>query len=607
VAGAPASHIESGGYAGPGAAYVFVGPPGGWASGTETAKLVASDGARGDGLGGSVAISGGTVVAGAWGANVSGHVDEGAAYAFVKPAAGWADETQKAKLTASDGAGGNALGDSVAIEGDTIVAGADGADSARGAVYVFVEPAGGWANGVQTAKLTASDGATFDTFGRSVAKDGDTIVVGAPEAEINGIFDQGAVYVFSYVPAAITLTKQLVPSADPGRFDLKVGGTVVKRGAGNGGSGATGVVSGTYRVSESAAAGTNLSNYSTSIACTLNGNPGPSADGTSQLDLTVADGDQAACTMTNRRKATIRLTKHLVPSSDPGRFDLKVGGTVVKAGAGEGDSGSIQVGVGTYTLSEVAAAGTTLSDYVSSIACTLNGSSGPSGKGKSVQVAVSWGDVLACTITNQRGAATVTLTKHLVPASAPGRFDLWIGQTLVKAGAGDGDFDSTQVLSGTYRVRESAATGTSLSNYSTSIACTLNGAPGPSASGTTQLTVTVAVGDQLACTLTNRRKATITLTKHLVPSSDLGRFDLKVGGIVVAASAGDGGSGSRLVGAGSYTLSEAAPAGTSLADYASAIACTLNGGSGPSGNGTGLNVKVDWGDVLVCTITNQRK
>ena len=54
-------------------------------------------------------------------------------------------------------------------------------------------------------------------------------------------------------------------------------------------------------------------------------------------------------------------------------------------------------------------------------------------------------------------------------------------------------------------------------------------------------------------------------------------------------------------------MAEVAAAGTSLANYASAIACTLNAGPCPSGNGANLNVNVTWGDVLVCMITNQRK
>jgi hypothetical protein len=349
--------------------------------------------------------------------------------------------------------------------------------------------------------------------------------------------------------------------------------------------------------------------YSSSIACTLNGNPGPSAQG-AQLTVTVAKDDVLACTLTNKRKAHLSLSKQLIPASDPGRFDLKVGGTVVKASAGDGDSGSTQVAPGTYKLSEVAATGTSLSDYTSSIACTRNGSPGPSASGPSLNVSVDWGDVLACTITNRLGA-TITVRKDLRPSSDPGRFDLKVAGQVVKAAAGNGGSGSTQLPAGTYRVAESGSGGTSLADYATAIACTLNGSPGPSASGTPQLDVTVATGDQLTCTFTNKRKAQVTLTKHLVPASDPGRFDLKLTSStlvrVVKAGAGDGDSGSIQVAPGTWTVGESPAVGTSLSDYTSAIACTRNGGSGPGGNGTSLQVTLAPNDVLVCTITNQRK
>jgi thiosulfate/3-mercaptopyruvate sulfurtransferase len=81
---------------------------------------------------------------------------------FERPASGWANATQEAILTASDGAAGDGMS-SVGISGDTIVAGAFGHDVGanrdQGAVYVFSKPAGGWHDMNQTAELTASDGA----------------------------------------------------------------------------------------------------------------------------------------------------------------------------------------------------------------------------------------------------------------------------------------------------------------------------------------------------------------------------------------------------------------------------------------------------------------
>ena len=180
-----------------GSAYVFVKPVGGWVTGTETAKLTASVGARR--FGRSVAVSGDTVVAGAENDRVGSNGQQGSAYVFVKPVGGWVTGTETARLTASDGAAGERFGRSVAVFGDTVVVGAQedniGANSRQGSAYVFVEPAGGWASGTETAKLTASDGAADDRFG-SVAVSGDTVVVGASFDDIGAKSRQGSAYVF---------------------------------------------------------------------------------------------------------------------------------------------------------------------------------------------------------------------------------------------------------------------------------------------------------------------------------------------------------------------------------------------------------------------------
>ena len=110
-------------------------------------------------------------------------------YVFTKPASGWADETQAAKLTGPARRNrDDAVGSSVAVSGTTIAAGAPGAtvngNLDQGAVYVFTRAASGgpW---TQTAKLTATDGAADDYLGSSVAVSGTTIAAGAPDATVN--------------------------------------------------------------------------------------------------------------------------------------------------------------------------------------------------------------------------------------------------------------------------------------------------------------------------------------------------------------------------------------------------------------------------------------
>ena len=144
-----------------GVAYVFVKPPSGWANMTQTAELTSSDGAGCFGC--SVAISGNTIVIGATAATINGNGAQGAVYVFVEPPTGWTNMTETAKLIASDGEPESYFATGLAISGDTIVAGAPGISGypMPGKAYVFVEPNGGWVDMTQTAELTPSDG--FDS------------------------------------------------------------------------------------------------------------------------------------------------------------------------------------------------------------------------------------------------------------------------------------------------------------------------------------------------------------------------------------------------------------------------------------------------------------
>lgn len=203
VVGAAAAKI--GPKPGQGAAYVYVRPVAGWTSTSAfDAKLTASDGASGDSLGYSVAIQDDTVIAGAPSANDF----RGVAYVYVKPASGWKSTSAfSAKLAASDGASSDDFSYSVAISGDTLVAGARGANGQTGAAYIFVEPASGWATtSAFAAKLTAPDSGNGDAFGAAVAISGNTIVAGAPVAKIGANGLQGAAYVFVKPGAGWTST-----------------------------------------------------------------------------------------------------------------------------------------------------------------------------------------------------------------------------------------------------------------------------------------------------------------------------------------------------------------------------------------------------------------
>lgn len=176
----------SGVFSGNGAAYVFVRNGSAWAL---QAKLTASDGVGGDFFGGSVSLSGDTALVGA---SDSGF-NKGSAYVFVRTGTVW---TQQAKLIASDGASFDHLGSSVALTGNTALVGAPtddiGTNTDQGSVYVFVRSGTTW---TQQTKLITLDGAKDDQFG-TVSVSGDTALIGASGDDIGTNTDQGSAYVF---------------------------------------------------------------------------------------------------------------------------------------------------------------------------------------------------------------------------------------------------------------------------------------------------------------------------------------------------------------------------------------------------------------------------
>src|SRR6056300_112714 len=161
-----------------GAAYIFD------LDGNQLAKITASDGAAFDQFGNSVAVGNGRIVVGAPYDEV---VDIGSAYIFDL------DGTQLAKITASDAGGYDQFGTSVAVGSGRIVVGAlldDDNGNNSGSAYIFD------LDGNQLAKITASDNAANDNFGRVVAVGSGRIVVGAEGDDDNGS-DSGSAYIYN--------------------------------------------------------------------------------------------------------------------------------------------------------------------------------------------------------------------------------------------------------------------------------------------------------------------------------------------------------------------------------------------------------------------------
>lgn len=207
-----------------GAVYVFVRTGSTW---SQEAYLKAPNAEASDGFGGSVAVSGDTVVVAAEfessaAMGVNGNQADnsaessGAAYVFVRDGVSW---SHQAYLKASNTEADDRFGWSVSVSGDVVVVGAPFEDSSSmgvdgvqgdnsapfaGAAYVFARNGVTWA---QQGYLKASNTDPNDLFGQAVSVSDDTLVVGAgsESSAATGVYgdqssnsanNSGAAYVF---------------------------------------------------------------------------------------------------------------------------------------------------------------------------------------------------------------------------------------------------------------------------------------------------------------------------------------------------------------------------------------------------------------------------
>jgi hypothetical protein len=165
---------------------------------TSEVKLVAPAGAAQDNFGFAVAVSGDTVVVGAYREDNAPEDNQGAAYVYRRDPVNPAAWTLVSHLTPDDGHVLGHFGFAVAIDGDTLVVGRPPVGAkllAPGEAHVHQRDEGGPDNWGRVAILEPSDAAVPLRFGWSVAISGDTVAVGAILGD--GVAaDVGAAYVF---------------------------------------------------------------------------------------------------------------------------------------------------------------------------------------------------------------------------------------------------------------------------------------------------------------------------------------------------------------------------------------------------------------------------
>ena len=199
--------------------YMFTRPDGGWADTafTDTPPRLSVEGRHRQqrlgqkGLG--ISADGSTVVAGGPVSWRKGEADDsqipadavGAAYVFVRPADGWADATETAKLT-KFGHKYDEFGSAIAVSasGNKIAVGNTDSRSSnyRGAAYVYTKPAGGWTDdltsqGANVRVLTAADADTnadhrYGFGGRGLAFVGEDALVVGQNAHIWALYKNDA-------------------------------------------------------------------------------------------------------------------------------------------------------------------------------------------------------------------------------------------------------------------------------------------------------------------------------------------------------------------------------------------------------------------------------
>jgi hypothetical protein len=172
-----------------GAVYVF--ETNGLGSYVQRPKLLIQSGGNGDFFGHSVALEGNTLVAGApYHTPSTGQTARGVTYVFDL---GGATGTPPQTLSAADGVLGDHFGWSVAVSRNVLAVGARDDDMAAGSAYVFTQSGSAWTE-TQKLVLAPAQRLNGDRFGESVAWSFGNLVVGAAEKPLNP--GQGAAYYF---------------------------------------------------------------------------------------------------------------------------------------------------------------------------------------------------------------------------------------------------------------------------------------------------------------------------------------------------------------------------------------------------------------------------
>jgi hypothetical protein len=335
-----------------------------------------------------------------------------------------------------------------------------------------------------------------------------------------------------------------------------------------------------------------------------------------------------------QQAARLQVIKDIVPNDAPGAFNLVITGTfkltptsfvqtymTQTLNVGDnGTTGIITVPVGSnqapggrYTVTESAGAATTLADYTSIVSCVRRGTTTPvlASGALAASLTITPGDDIVCTFTNSYNKGTLQVVKDVAPDDPATNWAFTAtGRSLMPVVniAGDGAGAVQTVLTGTYAITETAGANTNLADYTTTWACTENGASYGSGSGTV-LSVAVNANKAVVCTFTNTRKTgTVIITK--VSNGGDGVFPFTGTGSGISPTFSittTGGTANRTflnVPTGTKYVTETVPTGWDLTN----IVCSdPDNGSSVSLANKAATLDVDHNETVNCTFTNVKR
>ncbi|MFA5103409.1 MAG: FG-GAP repeat protein, partial [Candidatus Thermoplasmatota archaeon] len=181
-------------------------------------KLYAADGIAGDWFGISVAIRGDCIFVGADADDNENGLNAGSVYVFRYDGALW---LQQDMLVASDGTANDYFGRYISLDETHAVIGAYYDNDITGSAYVFIRIGDDW---VEEEKLIASDGQPGDYFGISTAIHDDYAAIGAYRDDNDNGIDAGSVYLFKRTRNGWVQEEKLLASdgASSDRFGISV-------------------------------------------------------------------------------------------------------------------------------------------------------------------------------------------------------------------------------------------------------------------------------------------------------------------------------------------------------------------------------------------------